>query len=359
MKKHIIITATILASALVTSGCQQEATAPPEPVRPVLSTVLAPTPLGGITAVGIIEPRFKTELSFRTLGRLTTRPVNVGDLVAEGQIVGTIDATTLEFAARSARAEVAKAEARLANASATEERQRILIARDATTKAVLDSAEQGRSGAEAVVARGQANLTKAKEQLGYTQLKADFAGVVTAVTAEVGQVVTPGQSVLTIARPDVREAVIDLGPDFPVEPSPGLPFTVNLPFLPDTVVEGKIREVAPLADPVTRTRRVRIALDNPPATFRLGATVTARLSDGQGYVLRIPASAVLSKDDQNFVWVVDPGTGTVSLNKVEVLKDGQGFRVTDGLAAGVRVVTAGIHSLKQGQKVRVEQERVP
>ena len=181
----------------------------------------------------------------------------------------------------------------------------------------------------------------------------------TAVKAEVGQVVTPGQSVLTIARPDIREAVVDLGPDFPVELRPGLPFTVNLPFLPDTLVQGKIREVAPLADPVTRTRRVRVALDDPPATFRLGATVTARLSDGQGYVLRIPASAVLSKDDQSFVWVVDPGTGTVSLQKVEVSKDGQGFRVTDGLAAGVRVVTAGIHSLKQSQKVRIEQEQVP
>ena len=147
----------------------------------MLSTVLEPAPLGGIAAAGTIEPQFKTELSFRTLGRLITRPVNVGDLVDEGQVVGTIDATTLEFAVRSARAEVSKAEAQHANASATEERQRILIARDATTRAVLDSAEQGRASAEAAVARGQANLTKAREQLGYAQLKADFAGVVTAV----------------------------------------------------------------------------------------------------------------------------------------------------------------------------------
>jgi RND family efflux transporter MFP subunit len=358
MNKRIIITAAILASALVTSGCKQEAEAP-EVVRPVLSTVLEPTPLAGTAAVGIIEPQFKTELSFRTLGRLITRPINVGDLVAEGQIVGTIDATTLEFAARSARAEVYKAEARLANASATEERQRILIARDATTEAVLDSAEQGRAGAEAAVARGQANLTKAIEQLGYAQLKAEFAGVVTAVRAEVGQVVTPGQSVLTIARPDIREAVVDLGADFPVELRPGLPFTVSIPFLPDTLIQGKVREIAPLADPVTRTRRVRIALDNPPATFRLGATVTARLSDGQGSVLRVPASAVLSKDDQSFVWVVDFGTSTVSLQKVDVSKDEQGLRVTGGLVAGARVVTAGIHSLKQGQKVRIEQEQAP
>ena len=350
------IMAAIIASALATSGCKQEVKAP-EPVRPVLWTVLEPTPLGGTASVGIIEPQFKTELSFRTLGRLLTRPVNVGDLVAEGQVVGTIDATTLEFAVRSARAEVSRAEAQLANASATEERQRILIAREATTKAVLDSAEQGRASAEAAVARGQANLTKASEQLGYAQLKADFAGVVTAVGAEVGQVVTPGQSVLTIARPDLREAVVDLGADFPVELAPDLPFTVSLPFLPGTQVQGKIREIAPLADAVTRTRRVRIALDNPPSTFRLGATVTASLRDAQGSVLRVPASAVLAKDGEDFVWVVDPATSTVSLQKVDVSSDQEGLRATGGLAAGARVVTAGIHSLKQGQKVRIEQEQ--
>jgi RND family efflux transporter MFP subunit len=354
--RRIVITAGILASALVITGCKQEATAP-QPARPVLSTVLAPAPLGSASAVGVIEPRFKTELSFRILGRLITRSVNVGDLVAEGQVVGTIDATTLQLAVRSARAEISRAEAQLVNASATEARKRILIARDAATKAVLDSAEQGRASAEAAVAREQANLTKALEQLGYAQLKADFAGVVTAVGAEVGQVVTPGQSVLTIARPDVREAVVDLGPDFPADLTMGLPFTVTMPFRPDIQVQGRVREIAPVADPVTRTRRVRISLDDPPSIFRLGATVTAALRDSQGEVLRVPPSAVLAKDGGSFVWVVEPGTSTVHLHKVELIPDQEGLRVNGGLAAGARVVTAGIYSLSEGQKVRIEQEQ--
>src|SRR6202008_2992946 len=109
-----------------------------------------------------------------------------------------------------------------------------------------------RTGAEASVAHAQANLTKALEQLGYAELKADFAGVVTAVTADVGQVVAPGQIVATIARPDVREAVVDIGPDFPVPLRIGLPFRVSLQLLPTVHVEGKIREIAPQADPVTR-----------------------------------------------------------------------------------------------------------
>ena len=196
------------------AGCQQEAKAP-EPVRPVLSMVLEPSHSDGTVAVGVVEPRYKTNLAFRVLGRLTGRPVYVGDLVSEGQIVGTIDSTALELAVRSAKAELTKAEAQLATARATEERQRTLITSDATTKQTLDNAEQARAGADASVAHAQANLTKAIEQHGYAQLKADFAGVVTAVGAEVGQVVSPGQNVVTVARPDIREAVVDIGEDFP------------------------------------------------------------------------------------------------------------------------------------------------
>ena len=176
MKRRAVTVAGALASALAVAGCQQEARAP-EPVRPVLSTVLESKPGDGTVAVGVVEPRYKTNLGFRVLGRLTTRPVYVGDLVSEGQTLGTIDSTALELAVRSARAELAKAQAQLATAKATEERQRTLITSDATTKQTLDNAEQARAGADASVAHAQANLTKAIEQLGYAQIKADFARI--------------------------------------------------------------------------------------------------------------------------------------------------------------------------------------
>ena len=136
-----------------------------------------------------MEPRYKTDLSFRVLGRLIARPVNVGDTVEQGEIVAAIDPTALELAVRSAKADLSRSQAQLANASATEERQRTLIATDTTSKETLDNAVQVRAGAQASVARAQANLTKAIEQLSYAQVKADFAGVVTAVSADVGQVV--------------------------------------------------------------------------------------------------------------------------------------------------------------------------
>ena len=299
-----IVIASIFAFSLSTAGCKPETKAQ-EPVRPVLSTVVEPTAPNSTAAVGTVEPRFKTDLSFRVLGRLIARPVNVGDSVEQGEIVAAINSTALELAVRSAKADLSRSQAQLANASATEQRQRTLIATDTTSKETLDNAVQLRAGAEASVARAQANLTKAIEQLGYAQVKADFAGVVTAVGADVGQVVSPGQTVVTIARPDVREAVVDIGPDFPVPLRVGLPFTVSLQLLPTMQVEGQIREIAPQADPVTRTRRVRIALNDPPATFRLGATVTARLASDQRSILRVPETAVLTKDGEDFVWVVD------------------------------------------------------
>lgn len=265
--------AIAISSALAVAGCKPEAKVP-EPIRPVLSTVLEPAPSGSTVAVGTVQPRYETNLGFRVLGRLISRPVNVGDLVAEGSTIAAIDPTALELGVRSARADLSKAQALLENAIGTEERKRILIKTEATTKQTLDDAEQARAGAQASTARARANLAKAIEQLSYAQLKPDFDGVVTAVNAEVGQVVQPGQAVVTVARPDVREAVVDIGPDFPVPLMVGLPFTVGLQLLPDVQVQGQVREIAPQADQVTRMRRVRISLTDPPESFRLGSTIT-------------------------------------------------------------------------------------
>jgi RND family efflux transporter MFP subunit len=358
MKTRLFVVAGTIASALAMAGCKQEAKSP-EPVRPVLSAVLQPAASGSMVAVGTVQPRYETNLGFRVLGRLVARPVNVGDVVAEGQTIAEVDPTTLEHAVRSAKADLSKGEALLENAIGTEERKRILIKTDATTRQTLDDAEQVRAGAQASTARARANLTKAIEQLGYTQVKADFAGIVTAVSAEVGQVVSPGQSVVNVARLDVREAVVDIGADFPVALTVGLPFTVSPQLLPAIQVQGQIREIAPQADQMTRMRRVRIALNDPPESFRLGSTITARPSDDHSSALRVPASAVLKEGGEAFVWVVDAPSSTVSLHKVALAEDEAGIRVTGGLTVGERIVTAGIHNLKQGQQVRIEQDATP
>lgn len=353
-----IVLAGIFAISLFAASCKEETTAQ-EPVRPVLSSMIEPSQPQSTIVVGTVEPRYKTDLSFRVLGRLIARPVNVGQTVKKGDMVAAIDPTVLELSLQSAKADLARSRAQLANASATERRLRTLVALDSASKESLDNAVQIRAGAEASVARAKASLTKAIEQLGYAQLKTDFAGVVTAVSTDVGQVVSVGQTVATVARPDIRDAVVDIGPDFPVPLRIGLRFTVSLPMLPAVHVGGQIREIAPQADPMTRTQRVRIALNNPPDTFRLGATVTARLATGEDPILRVPASALLTKDGGSFVWVVDARAGTVSLRKIKVSQDANGIRVTGGANAGTRIVTAGVHSLKPGQRVRIDKDQTP
>jgi RND family efflux transporter MFP subunit len=357
MKSQLSIIAALSASLLMTAGCKQD-THVSEPVRPVLSIIVEATPSGDPVFVGAVEPRFKSDLAFRVLGRLIARHVNLGDTVTEGQTVADIDPLPLELAVRSARAELANAQARLETAGAAEQRKRMLILTDATSRQTLDDAEQVRAGAEASVANAQASLTKAIEQLSYAQVKTDFGGVVTAVSAEVGQVITPGQTVITVARPDLREALVDIGSDFPVPLRIGLPFSASLQLLPTVQVEGRIREIAPQADPVTRMYRVRIALRDPPPSFRLGSTVTVKLSGDQSSTPRLPPSAILSKDGESFVWVVDPADNTVSLHKADAAIDGADARVS-GLAVGTRIVIAGINSLKPGQKVRIEQDGTP
>ena len=92
MKTRFLGIAGAIASTLVAAGCKQEVKAP-EPVRPVLSTVLQPAATGNTAAVGTIQPRYETNLGFRVLGRLVARPVNIGDLVAEGQTIAAVDPT--------------------------------------------------------------------------------------------------------------------------------------------------------------------------------------------------------------------------------------------------------------------------
>lgn len=350
--------ALALAGCIVVTGCKENVAAP-EPLRPVLSTVIKGAAPENAVIVGTVQPQFKADLGFRVLGRLIARPVSVGDMVQDGEVVAAIDPAALELAVRASEANLSSSQAQLINATGVEARQRALNESSVTTKASLEAAEQSRAATQAAVVRAQANLTKAREQLGYAQLKSDFAGVVTAVGAEVGQVVSPGQGVVTVARPDIREAVIDVSDEVAATLRIGMPFTVRLQLAPDIEANGKIREIAPQADAITRTRRVRITLDNPPATFRLGATITTSLPVRREPVIRLPASAILTKEGKTFVWLVD----TLGNNHVAKLREVQasgddkhGYVVTSGLKVGMRVATAGVHSLVEGQKVRLDQE---
>ncbi|ESY77498.1 hemolysin secretion protein D [Mesorhizobium sp. LNHC221B00] len=336
------------------ASCSKSDEKPPEIIRPVLSMVVEPRTTQIFGFAGSVEPQVSADLAFRLLGRVVSRDVKVGDIVSKGTTIATLDPTALELAVQAAKAELSNAEAQFANAAASEERQRQLLASANTTQAVFDAAQQARKAAEANVERAKASLAKAQEQLGYARLFSDFDGVVTAVGAEVGQTVSPGQTVVTVARSDLREAVVDIPDQLTGDLAAGTPFQVILQSLPTIQTEAKLREVAPQSEGSTRTRRVKLTLTDPPQAFRLGSTVTATRMTKVTPTIELPLSALLEKDGADKVWIVDPQTSSVSAKEIKLAAKGAAtFIVAEGLEAGMRVVTAGVHSLSEGQKVKV------
>ncbi|BCH21573.1 efflux RND transporter periplasmic adaptor subunit [Mesorhizobium sp. L-8-3] len=350
----ILTSLTLVGAAALLAACQEEHHAEAPAERPVLSVVVTPQITRTWGFAGTVEPRYKSDLGFRVLGRIVNREVEVGDIVKKGQRLANLDPVTYQLAVRSAEAELARAVAHLENANATEVRQRTLLRQKVSNQAQFDLARQAFETAQAGVTGAKANLDKAEEQLDYTELRTDFDGVVTAVAAEPGQVVQPGQAVVSIARPDIREAVVDLPESIGREIPPTARFDIALQVDPSVRAVGSVREIAPQADPATRTRRVRITLDNPPESFRLGTTITATIVTQASTGIDLPATALLERDGKAMVWVVDPATRTVATTEVTIAsRNGTSIRVLTGLAAGTRVVTAGVNSLTADQTVKI------
>lgn len=348
-----------LAAALAGCGKSQEAEAP-QP-RPAMTLVVEPSPAFDMVLSGAVQPQVQTPFGFRVIGRMISRPVKAGDRVEAGQTLAAIDPLALEMAARSATANLASARAQYDNASSTEARQAALLEKKTTSQAAFDTAEQERAAAQANMQQAEANLAKAKEQLSYAVLKADYSGVVTATYAEIGQTVSPGQAVVALAEPTRRDAVVDATDSIVDALWIGQRFNVSLQINPDVAATGVIREIAPESDPVTRTRRVKIALDNPPESFRIGATIFARLATESSAAIRIPESALLRDGDKAQVFVVDPESGKVSPRAVDIAPDrGEGrWIVRAGLKPGERIVAAGVHRIHEGEIVKIYGSEAP
>lgn len=355
----LLFIVTVCASSL----SYHSATAENAPPRPVVWMNVAADRSEAMGFAGVVQPRVETELAFRVLGRVIARRVETGDVVRKGDILAEIDPLTLQLTVISARADLRNANAQLENAAINERRKRMLTATNTASAADLELAEQGLKSAEANVTQAQANLAKANEQLGYARLEADFDGVITSTSVEVGQTVTAGQSVLKLARLDQRDVVIDV-PEAQVSfirSSTHIDVTLQLDDRLRT--SGQVREIAPQADADTRTYRVKIALDKAPDVFRFGAVVTATFTDGgQAHDVVLPRSAIVEKDGAPAVWVIDPHALTVSSRAV--LLDHTGpedpmVRVDSGLNANEGVVVAGVSELQEGQKIRLGQELHP
>lgn len=358
MKVQATLISLLLAATFLVS-CEKQDEAPAEKPRPVLFMVAQPAPEVAFSLPGTVEARIETQFGFRILGRIVARNVQVGDVVKKGAVLAAIDPLSLELAVRSAQSDLSNAQAQLANAATNEQRQQTLFERQSAAKATFESAQQERATAEANVNKAKANLDKAEEQLGYSRLLAEFDGVVTTTSAEVGQVVSAGQSVVTVARPEERDAVIDVPEAGSSLLKPGAEFDVSLQLDPAIHTKAVVREIAPEADDATRTRRTKLTLINPPEALRLGAVIMASATTTSAPVIKVPSSSIRKEGAKTFVWIVDDKSGTVSPREVtlEATPASTGtVIVAQGINAGDRVVTAGVNQLKDGQAVRIDQE---
>jgi RND family efflux transporter MFP subunit len=348
-------TLLVLSMLTLLAACKPAEPPPQESARPV-RTVTVERQVGGetVSLTGQIQAEEEVSLSFRTGGRMVERSVNVGDQVKPGQVIARLEPETAQNAVESARANLAAAMARLTQARNHLWRQQELLRDGWTTRAMYDQAVEAQATAQAQVDSAHAQLNTAREQLSYTELVADSAGSVTARGAEPGEVVAAGRMIVQVARQGGRDAVFDVPARVLQAAPPDPEVVVALATDPSVRTVGRVREVAPQADPVTRTFQIRVGLTDPPEAMRLGSTVTGAIHLGGTEGIEIPASALTAANRQPAVWVVDPVTSTVSLRNVDVLRhDLASVVVSQGLEPDEIVVTAGVQALRPGQKVRL------
>ena len=354
-----VLNSRILAAALIVltlTGCQDTAppAAQPRPVRTV--TVERGAEGETVSLTGQVQAKDHVSLAFRLDGRMTERPVHVGDVVTAGQVVARLDPQIQQNTLRSAQANLSSAEAQLTEARLTFERHEKLLKSGATSRDKYDAAQQTMLSARGQVDSARAQAGNAQENLGYTVLSADAPGQVTAVGAEPGEVVRAGQMIVELARQGGRDAVFDV-PEGLIRTGPRDPVVeITLNDAPEVKATGRVREVAPRANAATRTFQVKVGLIDPPEAMRLGSTVTGRIRLAAPPGVEVPASALSESDGGPAVWVVDPHEQTVSLRKVQVLRyDTTSVVLSEGLGLGEVVVTAGVHVLHPGQKVSLSE----
>ena len=341
-----------LALMMVLASCQKEEKAAAQPIRPV-RTVAVELREGGekVSLTGEIQPRYQADLGFRVNGKILERPADVGTEVKKDDLLARLDPQQYRQDLEVAKADVAKADAEVARSQAQEYRQRELLKNGHTTQVAYDQALKTFKTAQAEVDAARARQIQASENLGYTELRADNNGVISAVGADPGQVVSSGQMVVRLAQPGEREAVFNIAEGAfkkrPTDPTVGVHLVSN----PEIETAGKVRYISPQADPETRTYTVRVSLPEAPPQMRLGANVVGTVTLDQGQTVTIPGSALFQKDGKPAVWLVEKDK-TVQLKPITVQRyQGDSVIVGDGLAEGDVVVTAGVQKLLPGQKV--------
>ncbi|WP_397412240.1 efflux RND transporter periplasmic adaptor subunit [Polaromonas sp.] len=350
----------VLSSALLLAACSKPAP-PEEPVRAVkVMTVGTDSFDTAYEFAGEVKAQVESRLGFRVGGKIIRRQAELGQRVKAGQVLAQLDPQDYKLAADAARAQVAAAATQRDLASADYKRYKELRDQNFISGAELERRETTLKAAQAQLEQAQSQLAVQGNQANYAVLVADVSGVVTAVEAEVGQVVSAGTPVLRIAVDGPRDVVFSVPEDKVAAIKVGMPVKVRV-WAQNAGLEGKVREVGASADPLTRTYPVKVALatQEPPV---LGATVYVQpqgLGAAGVQVIKLPTTALRQEGRATAVWVLDKASMTLKSQPIQIATaDGNEAVVASGLQPGMLVVSAGVHVLSPGQKVTIYQPKV-
>lgn len=333
------------------SGCSRPVDKE-EDIRPVRVQVLTADSVEvNAEFAGEVRPRVESRLGFRVGGKIIARKVDVGSVVKRGQVLMQLDGQDLLLAQAQANAGLRAAETTRDLALAEFKRYEDLRDKNFVSQAVLDAKMSALRSSQASVDQALAAYRGQANQAGYASLVADIDGVVSAVDAEVGQVVAPGTSVVRVATANEQDIVIGIPEDKVDTLRRVADVSVRLWARPNEVIAGKIREVSPVADASTRTYAVKVAI--PRADARLGMTASVRFSSlAPNPLIRVPLTALFHERATSSVWLLE--NGRVKLVPVQIGgASGNEILLVGGVTAGQTIVTAGVNQLKSGQKVHV------
>jgi membrane fusion protein, multidrug efflux system len=358
-KKYYYILAALIVGCLIVGIMAKGhfAKAPIESENlPVVSTQVIQAANSGqsYTYPGEVRGRYESQLAFQVTGKIIKRNVQLGSRVNAGDVLMQIDAKDIQQTVSSNSAQVYSAQSQLKLAESNLNRYRQLLDGGAISQAQYDQYVNAYNAAASAVQQATAQYTQGANQLDYTLLTADQTGVVSAITAEAGQVVSAGQTVVTIVQDGEQEIEINVPENRLEELKTAGQLNVTFWALPNVTLNGSVREIAPMADPTTRTFKVRVSLLNPPPSVKLGMTATVSLTDDNAAhtAFSIPLAALYQTGDTPAVWVVNDNILTLRPIQTGSFGDGT-IQVLAGLQAGERIVSAGVHKLEEGQRVKI------
>lgn len=349
-----LMASLVLAAAL--AACSKPAPTP-DPERAVRTVVVAGESAGHtLEFAAELRARTESRLSFRVGGKLVERRVGLGDVVKAGQVLARLDARDLLLAQDAARAAMQAARVNRDQAGADYKRFIDLHKQGFISAAELERRDAAFKAAQAQLDQAKAQADAQLNQASYTTLVADAAGVVTSVDAEPGMVVGAGTPVVRIAHEGPKDIVFSV-PEHLIarlRAAASQPGALNVRLWGEgqDTLPAKLREVSAAADPVTRTFLVKAEAGRMDA--RLGQTASVSLVlPKQEQAIKLPLSAVLEQQGKSSVWLLDGKSMTVKLQAVTIGgADGNEVLIAAGLVPGQEVVTAGVHVLTPGQKVR-------